>query len=537
MHFNLADLFETVAQAVPDNEAVISGDTRLTFAQLDRRANRVANRLKKCGVRAGDHVGLHLYNCAEFIEALIGTIKIRAVPININYRYVAEELHYLFDNADLVALVHQRAFAPMIEEIRGRLPKLKTLIAVDDHTDASLARIGSMQYEPALAQSSEVADFSERSGDDLYVIYTGGTTGMPRGVMWRHEDVFFAGLQGGNPGDAPIETPEQIGEVAASGDKLMRILPAAPFIHGAAQWSAFIGLFTGGKVVIQPGPSYDPKIAWRLIRDEDVTVVNVVGDAMATPLADAMAAEPQQMENLMCIASAGAILSDSVKARLAELQPDTMVLNNFGASETGHQGSIYPGMEDPSGRLTFYMDESNAVFDDDGERIEPGSEKIGRLARTGRIPVGYYNDPEKTAKTFVELEGKRWVMPGDLATVREDGFVTVFGRGAVCINSGGEKVFPEEVEEAVKDHPDVADALIVGIPDDRWGQRVVALVEAKAGSSLDFEAIDGHCRKKVAGYKCPRAIFFVEHVERQPSGKPDYTWAKATALERSGVGE
>ncbi len=531
MQFNLADLFECVAAAVPNNEAVISGDTRLTFAQLDKRANRFANHLKKSGVRAGDHVGLHLYNGAEFIEALIGTIKVRAVPININYRYVADELRYLFDNADLVAVVHQRAFTPMIAEVKADLPKLKTYIAVDD--DSGVELDGSTPYEGALADSTDVADFSERSGDDLYIIYTGGTTGMPRGVMWRHEDVFFAGLQGGNPGDDAIERPEQIGEVAASGDKLMKILPTAPFIHGAAQWSAFIGLFTGGKLVIQPGPSYDPKTVWELTKREEVTVINLVGDAMAAPLLEAIEADPAELEDLMCIASAGAILSDSIKNRLAELLPDTMVLNNFGASETGHQGSIYPGMEDPSGRLTFYMDESNGVFDDDGKRIEPGSEKIGRLARTGRIPQGYYNDPEKTAKTFVELEGKRWVMPGDLATVTEDGMVTVFGRGAVCINTGGEKVFPEEVEEAVKDHASVADALIVGIPDDRWGQRVVALVERKPGCELDTDTLDTHTRTKVAGYKCPRLTFFVDHVERQPSGKPDYTWAKAEAVKRA----
>jgi acyl-CoA synthetase (AMP-forming)/AMP-acid ligase II len=525
MEFNVADLFESLADAIPERTALVAGDKRLTYKELDERANRFANALAKRGVKAGQHVGLYLYNGAEFVEAMLGAFKLRAVPININYRYVEEELAFLFKNADLVALVYEAELAPRVNAVKAGVPTLKTLVE------------SGSGYEELLAGASAAREFEKRSGKDLYVIYTGGTTGMPRGVMWRHEDVFYAGLQGGNPGGPPLERPEELAENAKANPDPLVFLPAAPFIHGAAQWAAIIGMFGGGKVVVAPGKSFNAKLACKLIADEKVTTLTFVGDAMARPLVEALreANGAHDMSSLMVIASAGAILSDSVKDALQEQLPNTMILNNFGASETGHQGTT--GFTDPDAPKTagpsFYMDETNSVFDDDRKPIEPGSGKMGKLARGGRIPVGYYNDPEKTKATFFELDGRRWVMPGDIATIEADGKITVFGRGAVCINSGGEKIFPEEVESALKAHPEVLDAVVVGVPDEKWGQRVAAIVQTRPGADFTLSVLDAHCRTKIAGYKIPRQLRVVDQIQRHPSGKPDYRWAAATAKEGS----
>jgi acyl-CoA synthetase (AMP-forming)/AMP-acid ligase II len=521
MHFNIADLFESVADAIPQKEAVVCGGRRLSYAALDERATRLANHLATVGIGPGSHIGLFLYNGTEYLEAMLAAFKLRAVPININYRYVADELRYLLRNADVAALVYQPELAARVGAVAD-LPKLGTRIPVGE------------AYEAALAAASPARNFGARSGDDLYIIYTGGTTGMPRGVMWRQEDVFFSGLQGGNPGGEPIERAEQLAPLAASGDRALIFLPAAPFIHGAAQWAALIGLFSGGKVVLAPGPSFNARAVCELVAREQVTTLTLVGDAMAGPLGDVLteAGATWDTSSLMVIASAGAILSQTVKDKLQAALPHALILNNFGASETGHQGTALP--EDK--RLRFYMDATSTVLDDQGKPIVPGSGVVGRLARSGRVPLGYYNDPEKTAATFLNIDGKRWSVPGDLATIDEDGLITVFGRGAVCINSGGEKIFPEEVEETLKAHPAVLDAVVVGVPDERWGERVAALVQARPGSPPTAAELDAHCRTRIAGYKVPRALHLVPEILRHPSGKPDYRWAKsmAVAAERSG---
>ena len=530
MHFNVADLFESVADAVPDRTAVVCGDRRLTFAELDARANKFAHALAAEGVKAGDHVGLYLYNSAEFLEAMLGAFKLRAVPININYRYVEEELHFLFDNADLVALVYPRELGGRVAAVAPRVERLRTLVAVEDGSPVDRGR--AKDYEALLAAAPAERSFAPRTGDDHYVIYTGGTTGMPRGVMWRHEDVFFAGLQGGNPGGAPIERPEELAEIARQNSDPLTFLPAAPFIHGAAQWAALIGLFGGGKVVLVPGKSFDAAVAARLIEAERVNTMIMVGDAMAAPLSRALevAATDRAIDtsSLVVIASAGAVLSDSVKEALGRVLPETMILNNFGATETGHQGTMYPGAA-AKGLLSFGSDGTTTVLGEDLRPMKPGTGAMGKLARRGRIPLGYYKDPEKTAATFVTIDGERWVIPGDLATLEEDGRITVFGRGSVCINSGGEKIFPEEVEAAIKAHPDVLDAVVVGVPDERWGQRVAAVVQVRPGSEVTLAVIDAHCRTKIAGYKVPRQLRTVDQIVRHPSGKPDYRWAAATA--------
>jgi len=534
MEFNLADLFESVADAVPEHEAVVCGDRRLTYAQLDERATRLANYLRSQGIGKGDHIGLYLYNGPEYLEASLAAFKVRAVPININYRYVEDELRYLFDNADLVALVHHREFAPRIEAVAGDLPALRTFVSVEDGSDADCAGLGSADYEQALADASAERVFEPRSADDVYILYTGGTTGMPKGVMWRHEDLFFAALMGGNPYGPPPERPEQVAEHAKKAG-VITALPAAPLMHGAAQWAALIYLFSGSKMVLAPGKRFDPHQVWCLVGEEQVNVLAIVGDAMARPLSEALA-EPgasYDTSSLIVIGSGGATYSEGVKAELRARLPKVMLLDTFGGSEGGNQGHGVEPVANARGPR-FNATDTTAVLDEHYRPLPPGTGKVGMLARRGHIPLGYYKDPEKTAKTFIEADGIRWVVAGDMAMVEEDGTITLLGRGSNCINSGGEKIYPEEVEAALRTHPGVFDAVVVGVADARWGERVTAVVQAREGASVTLEELDAHARTKLSGYKVPRELHLVEQVVRQPSGKADYRWAKSVA---SGAGE
>ncbi len=535
MIFNIADLFESLVDAIGEREALVCGPRRLTYRQLDERANRLAHYFIDQRIKPGDHVGLYLYNCAEFLEAMLAAFKVRAVPINVNYRYVADELRYMIDNADLVALVHHRELAPVIGEVAGGYPRLRTLLYVDDESGADCARIGSRPFEQAVARGPAGRGFGARSEDDLYIIYTGGTTGTPKGVMWRHGDVFFAGLQGGNPGGKPIDRPEELAANAAGNPNPMVTLPVAPFIHGAAQWGALIGWFGGGKVVVLPGRSLNAGRIWELVASERVNVMTIVGDAMARPLADELCREGASYDtsSLFVIGSAGAVFSETIKDQLRAKLPHVIFVDSFGSTESGHTGSMTATRSaSGSGHPRFVMSENVTVLDDQLRPVVPGSGVTGRLARKGRLPLGYYNDPVKTAENFVEVAGERWVIPGDMATVDADGMITVFGRGSVCINSGGEKIFPEEVEEVLKGHPAVEDAIVVGVPDERWGQRVAAVVQPRAGGTPTMAELDAHCRKRIAGYKVPRELHLVDKVSRQPSGKPDYKWAREVATSR-----
>jgi acyl-CoA synthetase (AMP-forming)/AMP-acid ligase II len=529
LSFNLADLIESVSDVIPDREAVIDGERRFTYAQLDERANRLAHVLLDQGIKQGDHVGLYLYNGIEYLEGTLAAFKVRAVPININYRYVEEELRYLFDNADLVALIHHREFAPRIAAVAPRILSLRTFISVDDGSGADLSALDAVDYETALEDASSARDFGERSGDDMYILYTGGTTGMPKGVMWRQEDLFYAALMGGNPYGAPPERPEQVAEnVAASGGGLTQ-LPSAPLMHGAAQWSTFIFLLSGGKIVLAPGKRFDPGGIWRLVEREKVQTLQVVGDAMARPLAEALEGATYDLSSLIVIGSGGATFSEGVKEQLKAVLPNIMLLDSFGGSEGGNQGQSVPREADSLGPR-FKADETTAVLDEDLKPLPPGTGKVGMLARKGRIPLGYYKDEEKTARTFIEANGARWVVSGDMAMVEADGTVTLLGRGTNCINSGGEKIFPEEVEAALRTHPAVFDAIVVGVPDDRWGERIAAVVAPRPGEQPTLESLDAHCRTHVSGYKVPRELHLVDEIQRQPSGKPDYMWAKSVAM-------
>ncbi len=525
MEYNLADLFESVADAVPERTALVCDPRRLSYAQLDERANRLAQHLRRAGIGAGDHIGVHLYNSTEYVECLLAAFKIRAVPLNVNYRYVAAELRRLLHDADVVALLHQRELGPRVSEVAGDLPGLRHLLTVDDGSDAPLPD-GAVAYEAALMAEPGERDFPSRSGDDLHIIYTGGTTGVPKGVMWRQEDLFFSGMGGGNPIGDPVGRPEEVAENALASPPMV-MFPVAPLMHGAAQLATFIGFHRGGTVVLVR--HFDAGEVWRLVEHERVTTMSIVGDAMARPLADRIAAGPPvDTSSLMIISSAGAILSAAVRDQIGRLLPSVFLVDSFGASETGFQGMGTAGCSPDSG-LTFRMNERTCVVDDELRPVAAGSPVVGRLALRGRVPLGYYNDAVKTAEVFASHDGTRWVVPGDLATANADGTITVLGRGSTCINSGGEKVFPEEVEAALKSHPEVFDAVVVGVADERWGESVTAVVAPRAGSAPTLAELVAHCEPRLARYKLPRRLVSVDAVLRSPSGKPDYGWARLVA--------
>jgi acyl-CoA synthetase (AMP-forming)/AMP-acid ligase II len=527
--WNLADLFEAVADAVPDRTAIVCGDVRLTFRELDERATRLAHHLAAHGVARGDKVGLYLYNSSAYVEGTFAAYKLGAVPINVNYRYVEDELRYLFDNADLVALVHGREFTPRIAAVRADCPLLTTCVAVADDTSEDLAVIGAVDYEEALAAASPARDFAPRSEDDLYMLYTGGTTGMPKGVMWTQKDFFLSTIA---PllrlSGAEVNTPADVVALATNGGGAVSF-PLAPLMHGAALWVGLMTLFGGNTLVLSSMRKLDPHAVWTTVAEEKVLSISLVGDAMARPLVEALEAPDASydLSGLFVIGSGGAILSPAVKAKIAELLPHVYVNDSIGASETGYQGTF--NSADDQGRPRFTMGPENSVLDDDGRPVAPGSGVVGRLARGGYVPLGYYKDPEKTASVFVEVDGKRWVLPGDMAMVEADGSITLLGRGSVSINSGGEKIFPEEVESALKSHPDVFDVVVVGVPDERWGERVAAVVKPRPGTAPDVESLAAHAREHIAGYKVPKEIHLVDEVVRSPSGKADYRWARTTA--------
>jgi acyl-CoA synthetase (AMP-forming)/AMP-acid ligase II len=535
VEWNVADLFEAACDAVPDREALVAGEARRTYAELDRRANRLGHHLSAQGVGPGDHVGIHAFNCAEFVEAMLACYKIRAVPININYRYVEKELLYLFDNADLVALVHQRQFAPRIAGIRGELAKLRHFVFIDDDSGEDVAGLGSVGYEEALSAVSDGRDFAPRSPNDHYILYTGGTTGMPKGVVWRQEDVIFA-LGGGidHATGVPCERPADL--TAKTGNPPMCTLALAPLMHGAAQWATLGSIFIGNKVVLYSERPFDPERVWEIVEQEGVNVMPITGDAMGRPLADglARALESRDLSCLVAVASTAAVFSPTVKEQFKGLLPNLVITDSVGSTEGGFNGTSLYDAKAPKREgagVSVRPGRGTLVLDDDGKPVEPGSGVVGKIARSGQVPLCYYKDPEKSAQVFLEIEGVRYSVPGDFAMVEADGSITLLGRGSVCINSGGEKIYPEEVEGALKSHEKVFDALVVGIPDERWGSAVAAVVQPRPGLTPTLEELDEHCRAQIAGYKVPRALHLVDVIERSPSGKPDYPWARRVATE------
>jgi acyl-CoA synthetase (AMP-forming)/AMP-acid ligase II len=517
---NLADLWELVLPHVAERTALVVDDRSATYAELDERANRLANHLAATGIGPGDHVGCYLYNGPEYVETMLAAYKLRAVPVNVNYRYVADELRYLCADADLKAIVHDTEFAERLDAIRGELPLLTTSLSVGDG--------GS--YEPALAAASPDLEPIERSSADHYIVYTGGTTGMPKGVVWRHDDAFYACFGGGDWMRLdPVKEPGQIVDRIQPADQQVVFFPIAPLMHGAAQWTAFSMFFAGGKVLLTASrPSTDYAKVWQLITEHHANVITIIGDAVSRPLIDEYLAGKDSKgydgSSIFSFGSGAVAFSEAGKAELAGVFPNTIINDGYGASETGAQARGMGG-----GKFASYDDETTVIDPIAMAVVAPGSETVGRVARRGHIPIGYYNDPEKTAATFVEIDGARWVLTGDEAMVLDDGTIQLHGRGSMCINTGGEKVFPEEVEGVIVGHPDVYDVLVVGVEDARWGAKVAAVVAPVAGRTLTAEALEAHCREKLAGYKLPRQWSFVDEVHRSPSGKADYAWAKSVA--------
>ncbi len=460
-------------------------------------------------------------NCVQWVETLWAVFKLRAVWVNINYRYVEEELAYLFENADLKALVHGEEYTDRVAAVRDRLPLLQHTLVIEQ------------DYEAALAAQSPARDFGPRSPDDRYILFTGGTTGMPKGVVWRHEDVIMALGQGIDLMTGERKTrPEQFVENAKLGNQ-MTSLPIAPLMHGATQWGVMSGSFSGNKIVLID--KFDAEAVWRLVAAERVNMVMVTGDAMARPLYDAYVADPSRYDvsSLFAFGSTAALFSSTLKDAYLDLFPNIVITDSIGSSEGGANGTTMVSKGQlMKGGPTVRAAADAVVLDDELRIVEPGSGIVGKLARHGNVPIGYYKDPEKTAATFVTgADGRRYVIPGDFASIEADGSITLLGRGSVSINSGGEKIFPEEVENAVRSHPSVFDAVVVGVPDERWGETVTAVVLLRPDTELSIESLQEQCRTHIAGYKLPRKLVFVDRMERSPSGKPDYRWAKQQALE------
>ncbi len=529
--FNMADVWEMAADAVPDREAlVVVGQRRLTYAQLEERVNRLAHHLAGRGIGPGDHVALYLENCTEYLEAMLAAWKLRAVPINVNHRYVAGELRYLLDNSDSVAVLTQPSLLAVVEAVLPELPRVRFTLVTGDGYEAALA-----------ACPADRPVVPGRGDDDHYIIYTGGTTGLPKGVVWRQVDAFYACMGGGDPMrlEGPVDRPDELpGRVM---DQPVCYLPLAPLMHAAAQWTSLAWFFAGSKVVLMPG-SLDPDATWRAVADERVNLLTVVGDAVARPLLDAWdravaAGDPYDASSLFSLSNGGAPMAATTRERIFATLPHVMLTDGFGSSEAGTQGAMRVAAgERPPGASLVRFDQPTKptiVIDADGDEVVPGSGTVGAVLAGGRLPLGYYNDPAKTAATFVERDGQRWLVTGDMATVAADGSIELMGRGSVSINTGGEKVFPEEVEGVLKAHPAVYDCLVVGVPDDRWGSAVAAVVQPVAGTEPTLAELAAHCRAELAGYKVPKRLVLVEGIERSPSGKADYRWARQVAEARA----
>ncbi|MFB6846827.1 acyl-CoA synthetase [Streptomyces sp. NPDC056373] len=539
MEYNLADLFESVVDVVPGREALVYADhpgtgaeRRLTYAELDAAANRVGHHLLDSGIRPGEHLGLHLYNGVEYLQTVLGCLKARIVPVNVNYRYVEEELVYLYRDADLAALVFDAEFTDRVAAALPRAEKLRHLVRVGAPAPGA-AEVPCMGFAQVEAEGSPERGFPARSPDDQFIIYTGGTTGMPKGVMWRQEDLFFAGLGGGAPTGEPVKKPEELAERVAAGGAGITFFPTPPLMHGTSTLTAFIGFNFGQRVVIHR--KFVPEEVLRTVEKERVSSISLVGDAMLRPLIDALNGPLRHIDrsSLFSVSSSGAIMSDTVRRQFRELVPNAMLLNNFGSSESGFNGTATEDSGPERGFRVRVNARTQVVDPATREPVAAG--EVGRVAQCGHVPLGYYNDPAKTAATFFEKDGERWVLLGDMATVDEEGVVTVLGRGSQCINTGGEKVYPEEVEQALKSHPDVYDVLVAGVPDPQWGHHVAAVVQLRAGAARpSLEDIRAHCRDRLAGYKIPRQLVITESIQRSPSGKADYRWAREVAVRADG---
>lgn len=538
MALHFATVWETIADLVPSRDALVCGPVRRSWREYDDRASRIASVLAEHDLGVGSKAGIYAHNSNEYLEAQYGIFKIRGCPINVNYRYTAEELAYIIDNSDAEALFYQACYAARIWEIRDRLPKVKLYIQIADGTESLLDQ--SLDFEQCILTHEPLERRHDRSGDDVYMLYTGGTTGMPKGVMYKQRE-FISALMSGI-GSIGIDAPEELAEIAPfltaldEAELTPVCLPACPLMHGTGMWlGAMIPHLYGGTVVTIPKLGLDPHLIWSEVERNQANQVVIVGDAFARPMLEALndsivMGRPYDISCVRQIISSGVMWSSEVKEAL--LEHNDMVLVDAMGSTEGGMGTSVSNREDTPATAKFALRPGVKVFDENDEEIEPGSGKSGRMATSGLVPIGYYKDPEKSAATFREIDGVRYSFPGDYATVESDGTITLLGRGSNCINTAGEKVYPEEVEEVAKRHSAVEDCLVVGVPDRRFGHRIVAIVSCIEGQTVAERDLIDFSREHLAGYKLPKQVFIEESVRRSPAGKADYKWARALAEER-----
>ena len=539
-NWNFADVFEAIAAAAPDSPAQTCGDRRFTWSDFDNRADALAADLLAAGLGEQAKVAAYLYNGPEYLESYLAAFKAGLVPVNTNFRYGPEEIRYLFDNADAEAVVFHTSFVPLLEQVRERLPGVKVWYGVDDGNPVpAWAR----DYERVVAGSGAVTGEAVgatgtrgpwgRSGDQLLFLYTGGTTGMPKGVMWRQDDLFNVLGAGGSAlmGVAPAATIDELTARLVGPGPV--ILPACPLMHGTGQFSALIALVLGGSVVTLTSRQFRPSELFDAVALEGVNSMVIVGDAFAKPMLAELDARPGcwDLSSLRMISSSGVMWSQETKDAMLVHLPDTALVDSYGSSEAVGMGTSVSTKGNAAGTASFTLGATVHVIADDGHLVEPGSAETGVVAISGYVPVGYYKDPEKSARTFRLIDGVRYSVPGDYANVLADGTLRLLGRGSGCINTGGEKVFPEEIEEVLKRHPAVVDAVCVGVPDDRFGEVICALVES-LDDEIDTGLIIDHVRAALARYKAPRHVLQVSTIGRSPAGKVDYKRMREIAVER-----
>jgi len=548
MEFNLAQVNEAIAAAHPERDAIVWRDRRISYGALAERTRRLANHLLDRGLavrheRTGlsgwesgqDHLALYLYNGNEYLEGMLGAYKARVAPFNVNYRYVEEELLYLLNDARARGIVYHSSFAPTLEKVRAEVPSLQVLLQVPDESGEELLP-DAVWYEDALAAASPDLPDVEPSSDDLYILYTGGTTGMPKGVLWRQGDVFPAAL-GGRQVGTPDEWPDLDAILANAESGGAKIMPAPPFMHGAAHWAAFTAFSWGNTIVLPANPrTLDAADVWATIQREGVNIVLIVGDAFGRPLLDELdravaAGAPYDLSSVLMLVSGGAALSAPVKNALLAANPAMAIMDGLGSSETGAQASQMSTAGADATTGTFTPGPGMAIVSEDLQRvIDPGDTEMGWLAQVGRVPLGYLGDQAKTERTFPVIDGVRYSVPGDRANYTADGLLQLHGRDSVTINSGGEKIFAEEVEQALAHHPAVYDVVVTGRPSERWGNEVVAVVQLREGFDASIADLLEVCEKHIARYKLPKDFVFVDRVVRSPSGKADYRWAREQAV-------
>jgi acyl-CoA synthetase (AMP-forming)/AMP-acid ligase II len=543
MQIHLGLLQEYIAGLMPEREAIIWRDRVVTYAELAARSRRFARVLAARGLgcrkeRAAlqpwesghDHVAIYLYNCPEYLEAMYGSYKARAASVNINYRYKADELLYLLENSGARAIVYHAAFAPLLAEVRGRLPQLEHLFQIPDDSGNDLLP-GAVDYENALASEPATMLDLPFNPDDLYVLYTGGTTGIPKGVLWRQQDVFFNGLGGNLPGFERLDSEEKLRTHVTMGLG-GRALVCLPFMHGAGQWSSFNAFHRGGTIILpEETRRLDAHAVWRAVAQHRADQIGIIGDAFARPLITAQRDGNYDLSSLRVLVSTAAVLSPTVKAELLAVLPPVMVIESIGASELGMQAMSHDTESGQKGLPAYQLRAGTVLLKEDrsGE-LDPGSEETGWITSTGDLCLGYMGDRAKTQATFQTIHGKRYAIGGDRGRFMKDGRVLFLGRDSSCINSGGEKIYAEEVERIVKSHPAVYDALVVGVPNERWGQQVTAVMALLPGAAAPaLEELRAHCAPHLADYKLPKGIVVVTEVARSPNGKPDYEWAKRAA--------